>query len=86
MRDKSCYTCHYHSIVDGKLACTYNGICHSPQGEKTAYQAIGTMSDKLKAAISGVKLGLNTNSLKMCNNLGDARNLASYRRSPRHDG
>ena len=52
MRDKSCYTCHYNSIVDSKLACTYPGICHSPQGEKMAYQAIGTMSDELKAAIS----------------------------------
>lgn len=35
---KSCYTCHYHSVIDGKLGCSYSGICHSMNGEKTAYK------------------------------------------------
>lgn len=39
MEEKKCDTCRYHKTTeDGKPACTYAGICHSPTGEKTAYR------------------------------------------------
>ena len=39
MTEHSCKTCLYGlKAEDGKTACTYSGICHSPEGEKTAYR------------------------------------------------
>ena len=36
--DKSCDNCLYGMRVeDGKLCCTYAGICHTPDGDKTAW-------------------------------------------------
>ena len=38
MTEPSCKTCRHHIISeDGKLACTYGGLCHTPTGEKSAY-------------------------------------------------
>lgn len=56
MSDKSCYTCHYHSIVDGKWACTYNGICHSPQGKKTAYRPMRGSLEEMEMAVMPFKM------------------------------
>jgi hypothetical protein len=36
--DKSCDTCLYGiRAEDNKLGCLYSGICHTPDGEKTAW-------------------------------------------------
>ncbi len=36
--EKLCDTCLYGMRVeDNKLACTYAGVCHTPDGEKTAW-------------------------------------------------
>ena len=65
MLDKSCYTCHYHSIVEGKLACTYNGICHTPQGEKTAYRPMRGSLEELEMAVMPFKLAVMRQELEM---------------------
>ncbi len=52
MNNKSCHTCHYHSISnDGKLTCTYAGICHSPEGEKTAYRPMRGSLEEMENAV-----------------------------------
>ena len=36
--DKSCDTCLYGiRVEDNKLGCLYSGICHTQDGEKTAW-------------------------------------------------
>lgn len=38
--NKSCDTCLYGiREEDNMLCCTYAGICHTPEGEKTAWES-----------------------------------------------
>jgi len=48
---KSCYTCRFHLVdnTGSKLGCTFNGLCHTPEGEKLKYRT----SDKFLLDVYG---------------------------------